>query len=252
MKSSNVIVWIIGAVLVIGVFGWAVSRVINKDSSAETSETGTATTTNSTSTSQAPTGAVPAKTGTSGQTFPSSALLGSYNNATYSFKISYPRDLHTEPFGVFHTLNQNDWRINATTNKRGTPVVSIPIIRTENESGLKKLYPLYFAAEVRVGVSPDTAQCYAKDDGYTNQTVTDVNINGVTWKKFIFGDAAMTQYVSGASYRTIRNNRCYVIEQIRTGSNYRDETMATAYTDKDLNAFYARTTPIVMSFKFTK
>ena len=82
------------------------------------------------------------------------------------------------------------------------------------------------------------------------QTVADVEIGGEIWKKFIFGDAAMMQYVSGASYRTIKNGFCYVVEQIRTGSAYRDDSMEIKLSDRELDAIYEQTTPIIMSFKF--
>lgn len=239
--------WIVGAVIIIGLLGWGITRISNKDS-GELTGNSTATTTNSTST--ASTGSTSPKPATNGT--PLSTSMESYTNSTYAFSISYPRELNAEPFGVFRMLNNNDWRIGASMAKRGTPVISVPVTHIDSELSGKRTYPLFFGAEVRVGVSPDTAQCYAKDDGYTMQTVTDVKINGVTWKKFIFGDAAMMKYINGASYRTIRNNKCYVIEQVRVGSTYRDDTMATGYTDKQLDAFYAKTTPIVMSFKFTK
>lgn len=248
--KSNTITWIVGVVLIIGLLGWGLSRVLNKDS-AEPTGAVTATTTNSTSTPPVSTGTKPAGSSAT-PVAPSGTSLETYTNSTYAFKISYPADLNAEPFNVFHRFNNNDWRINATTAKRGTPVISVPVIRYDNENAYKRNYPLYYGVDVRIGVSPDTTQCYSKDDGYTTQTITNVTINGVTWKKFIFGDAAMMQYVNGASYRTIRNNQCYVIEQVRIGSTYRDDTMGVKYTEKELDAFYARTTPIVMSFKFTK
>lgn len=175
-----------------------------------------------------------------------------YTNSNYGFSITYPNTLNAQStFGIFHELNQNDWRFGATTAKRGTPVVDIPVVEIENSStnGEKK-YPLFYTARVRVGVSNDIAQCYVTDDGYANQTVTNVTINGVVFKKFIFGDAAMMKYVNGASYRTVHNGKCYVIEQIQNGSIYRDETVVGGYTDTALAAIYAQTTPIVMSFKF--
>lgn len=180
------------------------------------------------------------------------AKVETYNNATHNFTISYPIDLTAGAYSTFHLINQNDWRIGATAAKRGTPVIAVPVFRVDNEASNKNNYPRYYAAEVRVGVSLDTTQCYAKDEAYANQTVSDVTINGVTFKKFTFGDAATMQYLSGASYRTIHNNKCYVIEQIRNGSSYRDGNLMGGYSDQDLDAFYARTTPIVMSFKFTK
>jgi hypothetical protein len=60
------------------------------------------------------------------------------------------------------------------------------------------------------------------------------------------------QSIGGVSYRTIHNKKCYVIEQVKTGSHYMDEKMTTEYTDAQLESFYQKTTPIVMSFTFTK
>lgn len=228
MKTSSTIMWIVVAVILIGLFGWAVVRVINSPAPLET---GDATSTSSSASS-------------------SESSLETYANPTYGFAISYPSELRTEPFTVFHAL-KNSWRVNSPSDIRGTSIVSIPVFRIDNSTSTKKAYPLFFDTEVRVGVSGNTADCYARDEGYTMQTVIDTDINGVTWKKFIFGDAAMMQYLSGASYRTIHDDRCYVIEQIRTGSVYRDDSMTESYTDRDLDDFYARTTPIVMSFRFT-
>ncbi len=244
MKRSTMIISAIVAVIVIGLIAWTFTRDADV---VVPIENGTATTT--------PTeggNTTGGNTSTGGTANSTSGLGETYANATHGFTISYPRELTTENFGVFHALNNNDWRIGATAAKRGTPVIAIPVIKIDNTGSTKKNYPLFFAAEVRVGVSTDVAQCYAKDDGYTSQTVTDVTINGVAFKKFVFADAAMQQYLNGASYRTIRNNKCYVIEQIRNGSSYRDETLVGGYTDVDLDTFYARTTPIVMSFKFSK
>jgi hypothetical protein len=247
MKTSNTAVWVVGAVIVIALLGWAITRVTNTETLP--AEDNSTTTPVGGATGTVPTNNTPPRGGT---VTPNSGLGETYANATHGFTISYPRELNAESFGIFHALNQNDWRYGATLAKRGTPVISIPVIQIDNTGSTKKNYPLFYTAQVRVGVSTDTAQCYAKDDGYTEQTVTDVTINGVAFKKFIFGDAATQQYVNGASYRTIHDNKCYVIEQIQNGSSYRDETLVGGYSDADLRNFYAQTTPIVMSFKFSK
>jgi hypothetical protein len=250
MKTSNTVAWIVGIILLVALAGWAIVHTTKNDTtSIEGTPTSTSTPVTQGDTPATGTGAAAGTGSTANST---SGKLETYTNATYNFTINYPRELNAGSFGVFHQLNNNDWRVNATAQKRGTPVVAIPVFQVDNQAAMKKNYPLFFGAEVRVGVSPDTAQCYATDAGYANQTVTNVTINGVTWKKFIFGDAAMQQYLSGASYRTIHNNMCYVVEQVRTGSSYKDATLVGGYTDADLDAIYARTTPIVMSFKFTK
>jgi hypothetical protein len=253
MQKSNTVWWIVGAIVIIALLGWAVTRMAN--SPLMTTNGTQATSTPVTGTTQGTTGTTSNGTGApTGTTANSdSGLKETYANGPHSFTIQYPKELNAQPtFGVFHALNNNDWRFGATSAKRGTPVVDIPVIQIDNTGSTKKNYPLFYTARVRVGVSTDTAQCYAKDDGYTMQTVTDVTINGVAFKKFVFGDAAMQQYVNGASYRTIHDNKCYVLEQIQNGSSYKDETLVGGYTDADLANFYAQTTPIVMSFKFTK
>ncbi len=247
MKNSTTVWWIIGAIIVIALIGWGAMRM--SDGTLGVSGEA-ATSTNATSTTGTPsTGGTGTPTSGSGANSTTN-LSETYTNATHGFTISYPRDLSTQSFTAFHELNNNDWRFLATGAKRGTAVVEIPVFKVDNQTTAKKNYPLYYEATVRVGVSNDTAQCYATDDGYANQTVTNVTINGVAFKKFIFGDAAMMKYVNGASYRTIKNNKCYVIEQIQNGSSYRDNTLVGGYSDADLANFYARTTPIVMSFKF--
>ncbi|MEN9337923.1 MAG: hypothetical protein RIQ41_237 [Candidatus Parcubacteria bacterium] len=246
MKTPTLIASVIGGILLVALCIYGIVYFTGDDTVTPTNNQATSTPLGTASTTP---GATPATAPTGG----SSASLGeTYANATYNFTISYPRDLNAESFGNFHALNQNDWRYGATQAKRGTPVISIPVIRVENQTKIPKKYPLFYGAEVRVGVSTDTANCYAKDDGYTNQTVTEVTIQGVTWKKFTFGDAAMQQYLQGASYRTIHANKCFVIEQIENGSRYKDETMTDMYSDADLKAFYAKTTAIVMSFTFKK
>lgn len=249
MKPTTIITWVVSAIVLIGLLVWAVQK-LTVVPSMNGSETATST---ETSTTGSTTGSGTVGSGTSGGTTSTGTNLGeTYTNATYKFSISYPKNLDAGTFGNFHLLNQNDWRINATAQKRGTPVVEIPVVRVDNSAAGKKQYPPYYIATVRVGISTDTAQCYSTDEGFSNQTVTSVTIGGVAWKKFTFSDAAMQQYKSGASYRTIHNNLCYVVEQIENGSHYTDETYTTQYTDAQLRAFYAQTTPIVMSFRFTK
>lgn len=175
-----------------------------------------------------------------------------YKNFNYGFSINYPKTTKPETdFRAFYLLS-NQWRAKATPEYRGTPVLSFVVFREDNNTKYPKQYPLYFSAEVRIGVSTDIKNCYVKDAGYTNQKVTDVTINGTTWKRFSFADAAMMQYVQGESYRTVRNNTCFVLEQIKTGSNYRDEAMTVSTPLVTLDAKYANAESILRTFRFTK
>ncbi len=178
----------------------------------------------------------------------------SYANAPYNFKIQYPAGIQPlTSFATFHELG-NNWRLYAGQANQGQPVVSFSVKNIDQGTYFtgKQTYPLYFSAEVRIGVSPNTKDCYLSDAGYTNQKITNVTINGVPFKKFSTSDGATMKYVQAESYRTVRNNTCYVIEQIQNGSKYRDEKMSTAFTDAQLTNYYNLGEKIVKTFVFTK
>lgn len=178
----------------------------------------------------------------------------SFSSAEYGFMIKFPPNLQSSnTFTTFHEVG-NNWRLNASDNNQGKAVVAIPIFTVDQGSVLnkKQQYPLYFRAEVRVGVSPNIKECYSTDEGYTGQKVTDVSINGVNFKKFSAQDSAMMKYVQSESYRTIHNGKCYVIEQIKNGSSYKDETMTSGIDDTVLANYYNTGATIVKTFKFTK
>lgn len=177
-----------------------------------------------------------------------------YVNRTYGFEISYPKNLTPETaFDSYYHLS-SFWRAEAGPDSTGTPVVAIPVYRI-HQGGVAtgKPYPLYFDAEVRVGVSnnpADIANCLKPDPGYASQKVTNVNINGLTFEKFDFQSAGMMQYLQGESYRIIHNNLCFAIEQIKTGSSYRDPSMLPGTPDSVLNGYYDETGQIIKSFRF--
>ncbi len=178
----------------------------------------------------------------------------SYANAPYNFSVQYPS--YVQPltsFATFHEIG-NNWRLNAGQANQGKSVVSFSIHNIDQGpySTGKQSYPLYFTSEVRIGVSPNVTECYTPDAGYKNQTITNVTINGVTFKRFSSSDAAMMKYVQAESYRTIHNNLCYAIEQIRNGSTYRDEKMTTGTTDEQLMTYYNLGEKVIKTFKFTK
>ena len=179
--------------------------------------------------------------------------LYGYSDGIYNFTMRFPSYVQSNNlFSTFHEIG-NNWRLNPSQINQGKPIVSF-IIKRIDQGGVAtgKAYPLFFTSEVRVGVSPNTKLCYETDAGYTNQKITNVEINGVTFKRFSFQDAAMMKYVQGESYRTIHNDTCYVLEQIRNGSNYRDDTMTTGLSEGTLNDYYNVGEQIIKTFKFTK
>jgi membrane-bound inhibitor of C-type lysozyme len=196
----------------------------------------------------------PAPTGntTTGATLTPDGLAG-YANSEYGFTMRFPKNIQTRnDFTTFYTLPSN-WRLNAQLYNQGKAIVSFPIFKVD-QGGVAtgKAYPLFYTAEVRVGVSPDVSNCYDTDPGYTNQKITDVIINGITFKKFDSQDAGMMKYTEAASYRTVHNNICYVLEQVKSGSSYRDETMTPGLSQATLDSYYAIGETIIKTFKFTQ
>jgi hypothetical protein len=180
--------------------------------------------------------------------------LRGYANTTYGFSMRFPDGVQARG-GDYSTFNSlpSSWRLYPELANQGSPAASFIIIR-KDEGGVAtgKAYPLFYDAEVRVGVSPDIAKCYALDSGYSTEKITDVVVNGITFKKFSTSNAAMMKYVDAESYRTIHNNKCYVLEQIRSGSSYRDNTMTAGLSQASLDSYYSMGSTIIHTFKFTK
>ena len=62
----------------------------------------------------------------------------------------------------------------------------------------------------------------------------------------------MMKYVQAESYRTIHNKMCFVLEQIKAGTSYRDEKMGAGIADSSLTNYYNEGATIIQTFKFTK
>jgi hypothetical protein len=143
--------------------------------------------------------------------------------------------------------------VNATAVAQGKPVASFVVNRIDQGTvATGKNYPLFYVAEVRIGVSPNVKECYATDPGYTSQKVTNVSINGVTWKRFSFSDAGMMKELKGESYRVIHNNNCYAIEQLRHQSTYKDDTMKPGVSEATLDSYYKTAEAVAKTFVFTR
>ncbi len=178
----------------------------------------------------------------------------SYANSQHGFSIQYPpyaRQLSS--FSTFHEVG-NNWRLYAGQANQGKGIVSFSIRNIDQGTYFtgKQTYPLYYMAEVRVGISPNTKECYTPDNAYPNQKISSVTINGIVFKKFSTTETNTPKYTQSESYRTIHNNACYVIEQIQSGTKLRDEKMTVAVTDAQLTASYNLGEKIVKTFKFTK
>ena len=178
----------------------------------------------------------------------------SYANAPHNFSIQYPSYIRPlNSFATFHEIG-NNWRLYAGPANQGKSVVSFSIHNIDQGSYFtgRQTYPLYFTAEVRVGVSPNVKECYTQDASQPNQKITPVTINGIAFKKFSTTETFADKYIQSESYRAIHTNACYVIEQIKSGTTLRDPKMSVAVTDAQLTNYYNVGERIVKTFKFTK
>lgn len=252
-NNKNVLISVLLVlVLAIGVF------YFNKKSTAVVTENDAATSTMP-STMNEPKAGSPAQQAPGGK--PSTVLTSgniagfySYANAVHNFSIQYPS--YATPltsFATFHEIG-NNWRLYPGQANQGKSVVSFSIHNIDQGpySTGKQTYPLYFTAEVRVGVSTNIRDCYLPDTAYPGQKITNVTINGIPFKRFSTADTGMMKYTQAESYRTIHNKSCYVIEQIKSGTTYRDDKMTIGTTDAQLENYYNLGEKIVKTFKFTK
>ena len=180
------------------------------------------------------------------------AKLGwkTYIDKDYNFKLQYPEMLSIEKtFTNYHNLIDT-WRYGATEDSGGKPVLSIVVYRVENENS----YPRYFGTELRIGVSNssyDIENCLNYDqDIISNSSIETEVINGFTFNKLVIQDAATMQYVEGISYRIIHNDTCFAIEQLKTGSNYRDAPSPKDIPDSVLDSYYDSIFEIIKTFEF--
>jgi hypothetical protein len=240
------------AVIIIGLGSYYISKNgAPSESGTDTVASTTPDTTMGTGTTTKP---VTKPTGTTGS-IPNTAGFYSYSNADHNFTVKYPAYVKfSSTFSTFHEVG-NNWRLYAAPANQGKGITELTVFSVDQGQSSatgQQSYPVYFSAQVRISAGPNVKECYTPDSGYTNQKITNVVINGVTFKRFSTSDAAMMKYVQAESYRTIHNNQCYVLEQIKSGSTYKDDKMKPGIADSTLNAYYAMGETIIKTFKFTK
>jgi hypothetical protein len=175
-----------------------------------------------------------------------------YSNGVYGFTIAYPAGATLEdPFKAYYHL-PSAWRTNALTDASGTPIIAVVGYRVDNTN----TYPRYFDTEVRVGQSTDpreVARCLTAATEQNEQVLPDVVFGDTTFKAFSFADAAAMQYSKGVSYRAIHDGKCYAVEQVQTGSSYRDDPKSSKdIPDAELQQHYHDLKQVVESFRFAR
>ncbi|HYE23238.1 MAG TPA: hypothetical protein VEA92_02170 [Candidatus Paceibacterota bacterium] len=172
--------------------------------------------------------------------------LAIYTSGEQGFLLAYPEG--AEVSETFDTQRlPNAWSVSATT--QGTSLLSITTYRLENETS----YPRDYTVLLRIGKSEepeDLRSCAEARNG--EMKVEDRSIGGEPWAAFIYGDAAMMQYVAAESYRVVHEEACWAIEAVRTGSSYRENPTSADISDEALAAEFERLDTIVDSFRFAR
>lgn len=141
---------------------------------------------------------------------PSHPDMMTYSNNQYRFSISYP-----DTFEATTTFDQSymvgsSWQLYSDPNKNtGMPLIAL----------YKKGSNDVLNAEVRIGVSTstdDVVSCTKTQDG---QTASSTVINGVPFITYEESGAAMMHFSKAVSYRTVRDNTCYAIDEFIAGTN---------------------------------
>ncbi|HWH07098.1 MAG TPA: hypothetical protein VNU47_01050 [Candidatus Paceibacterota bacterium] len=173
-----------------------------------------------------------------------------YTNGEHGILLTYPNGAIVSEMFDAPNLPQT-WRMHALPDAAGAPIVSITTYQTQNEQS----YPRHYRTLVRIGSSSDPREVAACEQPRAEQGETilsDKVIGDRTFKVFSFGDAAMMQYVSGTSYRAVRNDTCIAIEAIRAGSTYREEATEQDIPEATLEAEFRALDAIVESVRFVR
>ena len=140
-------------------------------------------------------------------------VLSTYTNAEYHFTFQYPSRL--EPDLAFTT--GRSWTFLDPGNLNGKSLgFSIYSADNSAEGGGSTIPPFGITQEVRVGVSPDVAHCYAPNN-LTLPTVGAATINGVRFKVLradVGAFSAMHTRQDATSYRIVHDGACFAVESI--------------------------------------
>jgi hypothetical protein len=166
-----------------------------------------------------------------------------YRDERYRFEFKYPPELHPTTHFSTKDILPGNWRAMADSKDKGTPIIAVPIVHI----GQRTAYPRFYDVEFRIGVSESGVSCGA---GNGERAMGPVTINGVRFDQYEFSDAATMKYLSGISYRTERNGRCFAIEQLRAGSNYRDSASTQDMSQSALDRSYYLAGKIVKTVRF--
>jgi len=165
-----------------------------------------------------------------------------YTDTGKTFSFSYPNTFSL--YGGDGSYDTN-WSGRSTDLGILLTVVAIP----------KSFQPgtNFSEAKFTVGVSSDpkaVANCQITGVMNGDQVPVPVNINGISYKKLISGDAGAGNFYENTSYRTVRNGQCYAIEYTIHSTNIGNYSPDQNIKEFDKAKVTNTLESIVQSFKF--
>ncbi len=127
-----------------------------------------------------------------------------FTDAGKLFSFTYPSAVTISGGGVGYGT---DWMVNATSS--GMLLAKAVLPRTTQPK------TNFSGATFTVGTSADpdaVANCLTDSNGQTGSRKGTVVMGGVTYTKFQVSDAGAGNYYDTTSYKTVRDNQCYVVE----------------------------------------
>jgi membrane-bound inhibitor of C-type lysozyme len=167
-----------------------------------------------------------------------------YADSAGTFTFSYPDSVTVSGGGIGYT---QDWMVNATSSGL---LLAKAVLSNSIES-----HTNFSEATLRVGTSGDpsaVSSCLTYNPtGGPVQPATIRTINGTAYTVLHSADAAAGNRYETTSYRTVRNNQCYVIEYTIHSTAIENYDPSSGVTEFDKSKVIGVMEGIVGSFRFT-
>ena len=165
-----------------------------------------------------------------------------FTSAKYGFSVEYPETL-------LLTEDTQDMQLSGyiPVCDPDHAIVCFPIAKDTYEN--TNFGGAAFAVHRRGDLKKQTT-CEAPDNG--EMPDGEANINGVTYKKFSFSDAATSHRLEGENYRVYKNSRCFELSTrvATTVFEVYEPGAIVRFTDNDRSSVQAILDAMVTSFRF--
>jgi len=164
------------------------------------------------------------------------STVQTYSNDQYSFELKYDSNIYSlQTTGI----ENSNFRSDIGENNRAVVSLTNP----------KTLYPNtdLESAYVTVSVNSQSQTNCGKAAGYQFSDLGTEVIDGVTFKKMEFGDAAAGTQHFGVKHVAYKSNTCYVLSEVIVTSGY---GAIDGITQVDKNSVFSQLDKVVSSFGF--